>query len=103
MRAEARALRCRSRRQRAWYKGPGGEKEHQGHEDVQQVGLDDQVGVVEHQEGDDPEEEPGEMGGKGVLFLRRRAGRTEARRPCGLRWPPPGVLCLGRFWFLILP
>ncbi len=72
--ADARAFHAPEQAAQNLIKGPGGEKEHQGHEDVQQIRLDDQVGVIEHQQGDGPEEQPGEVGGEGRLFLGRRAG-----------------------------
>ena len=86
VRAEARALQPHRSRVRAVIEGPGGEKQHQGHEDVQQIGLDDQVGIIEHQEGDDPEKEPGEMGVQAFLDLHDRdggagQGAAGARRP----------------------
>ena len=54
--------------------GLGGEKQHQGHEDVQEIRLDDEVGIVEHQQGDDPEKEPGEPGVQAFLDLHDRDG-----------------------------
>ena len=54
--------------------GLGGEKQHQGHENVEEIRLDDEVGIIEHQQGDDPEKEPGEPGVQAFLDLHDRDG-----------------------------
>ena len=66
--------------------GLGGEKQHQGHENVEEIRFDDEIGIIEHQQGDDAEKEPGEPGVQAFLDLHDRdggAGRADYRAPEG--------------------
>ena len=82
------------------YSGLAVKKDDQGEEQVDEVRLDDGVGIIQDEDRDHPEEQPGKLGGEAGFRLEGRHHKGGRAHRLG-RTGRAGCRALGLLWFSV--